>query len=53
MKIAAAKVIAERAPDGELTPQILDRDLHAAVAAAVKDAAYKTGVVKHTRQLEV
>jgi malate dehydrogenase (oxaloacetate-decarboxylating) len=53
MKIAAAKVIAERAPDSELTPQILDRDLHVAVAAAVKDAAYKTGVVKHTRQLEV
>ncbi len=53
MKIAAAKVIAGQAPDGELTPHLLDRAVHEAVAEAVKEAAYKTGDVMHTRSLEV
>ncbi|MCU0233625.1 MAG: NAD-dependent malic enzyme [Thermoanaerobaculales bacterium] len=53
MKIAAAKEIAARAPEGELTPPILDRELHAAVAAAVREAALTTGDVRHSRRLEV
>ncbi len=53
MKIAAARAIAERAPEGELTPNILDRTVHETVAAAVEAAAYKTGDVKHIRALEV
>jgi malate dehydrogenase (oxaloacetate-decarboxylating) len=53
MKIAAAKAIASRAADEELTPNILDREVHEAVAAAVEAAALKTGDVKHTHHLEV
>ena len=53
MKIAAAKEIAARAPEGELTPPILDRELHAAVAAAVREAALTTGDVRHSQRLEV
>jgi len=53
MKIAAANKIANRAPDGELTPPILDRDLHGAVAAAVREAALTSGDVRYSRRLEV
>ena len=53
MKIAAAKVISERAPEGELIPDILDRAAHRAVADAVEEAALKTGVVRFTRHLEL
>lgn len=53
MKIAAAKAIAEHALDDELIPDILDRQVHAAVAAAVKEAAFRTGVVRFTSHLEM
>jgi malate dehydrogenase (oxaloacetate-decarboxylating) len=39
MKVAAAEAIAERAPEGELVPEILDRSVHQAVAQAVARAA--------------
>ena len=39
MKIAAAEVIASKAPDDDLLPDALDRALHRAVAAAVARAA--------------
>jgi malate dehydrogenase (oxaloacetate-decarboxylating) len=39
MTIAAAEVIARRAPEGELLPDVLDRALHRAVAEAVASAA--------------
>jgi len=44
MKIAAAKAIADRAPEGELVPEILDRSVHQAVAQAVAQAALPSGV---------
>jgi malate dehydrogenase (oxaloacetate-decarboxylating) len=39
MLMAAAERIAQLAPEGELVPDPLDRDIHAAVAAAVRAAA--------------
>jgi malate dehydrogenase (oxaloacetate-decarboxylating) len=39
MKIAAARALAEYAEQGELVPDILDTDVHQAVAEAVEDAA--------------
>ncbi|HET7922753.1 MAG TPA: malic enzyme-like NAD(P)-binding protein [Gammaproteobacteria bacterium] len=42
MYLAAAAKLAELAPPDELLPHVLDRAVHAAVAAAVKDAALKT-----------
>jgi malate dehydrogenase (oxaloacetate-decarboxylating) len=39
MKIAAARAIAARAPEGELVPDILDRSVHHEVAQAVGKAA--------------
>ena len=39
MKIAAAQVIAEQAPEGELVPEILDRSVHQGVALAVARAS--------------
>ena len=39
MKIAAAEAIARLAPEGELVPEILDRAVHEAVAAAVSRAS--------------
>ena len=53
MKIAAARQIADHAPDGELVPDILDRKVHDAVARAVEQAALKTGVVTYVEGLEV
>ena len=46
MKLAAAKTIAEHAPDGDLVPDILQPEVHRAVAAAVHEAALKTGAVR-------
>ena len=53
MKIAAAREIAARAPEGELTPPILDRELHRAVSAAVREAALTSGDVRFSRRLDV
>ena len=39
MKLAAVRVIADAAKDGEILPEPLDRSLHEAVAAAVEAAA--------------
>ena len=52
MKIAAAEVIAGFASDGDLVPNILDREVHAAVAKAVREAALKSGVVKFVSGLD-
>ena len=42
MRLAAAKVIADAAQDGELLPEPLDKSLHAAVASAVAQCAQRT-----------
>ena len=52
MKIAAAEVIARFASDGDRVPNILDREVHAAVAGAVREAALKSGVVKFVSGLD-
>jgi malate dehydrogenase (oxaloacetate-decarboxylating) len=52
MKIAAATAIAEHAEDGDLVPNILHREVHEQVAHAVTQAAYRTGVVKHEKDVE-
>ncbi len=44
MKIAGAKAIAAKAPEGELVPGLLDIEVHKAVAAAVEEAAYRSGL---------
>jgi len=44
MKIAAAEAIARLAPEGELVPEILDRAVHEAVAAAVSRASAGSNV---------
>ncbi|MEW6720148.1 MAG: malic enzyme-like NAD(P)-binding protein [Thermodesulfobacteriota bacterium] len=44
MLYAAAKAIKSCTPKGELLPSILDRDMHAAVADAVRRVAFETGV---------
>jgi len=51
MKVAAAEVIAGFALDDDLVPNILDREVHAAVAKAVREAALKSGVVKFVNDL--
>jgi len=51
MKIAAAEVIAGFASGGDLVPNILDQEVHAAVAKAVREAALKSGVVKFVDDL--
>ena len=43
MKIVAADTIAEFAPPGELVQNLLDADVHHAVADAVADAARESG----------
>ncbi len=43
MKIAAAKVIAQFAEEGELVPSVLHPDVHHAVAEAVVEAAIASG----------
>ncbi len=46
MKIAAAKAIASFALEGDLVPNILDKNVHYAVAKEVETAAYRTGVAR-------
>ncbi len=46
MKLAAAKALADRASDGELVPDVLDQNVHDAVAEAVRDAAQRSGVAR-------
>jgi len=50
MKIAAAKAIASFALDGDLVPNILDKEVHAMVAKEVETAAYRTGVAKYVEE---
>ena len=52
MKIAAATTIAKHAEGTDLVPNILRKEVHAAVADAVTQAAYKTGVVKHEQDIQ-
>jgi len=47
MKIAAAKTISGFAMDGDLVPNILNENVHQAVAKSVEEAAYRTGVAKY------
>ena len=46
MKFAAARALAELAPEGELVPDFMDREVHRAVAAAVARAARESGVAR-------
>ena len=46
MKLAAAYAIAELTQEGELVPNVLDRRVHNAVAAAVKQAAEHSGIAR-------
>jgi malate dehydrogenase (oxaloacetate-decarboxylating) len=46
MKVAAAQTIAAKAPVGELVPGLLDIEVHKAVAAAVEEAAHRSGVAR-------
>ncbi len=46
MKIAAAQTIARNALEGDLTPNILDRAVHAEIACAVEAAAWASGVAR-------
>jgi len=49
MKIEAARTIAGFALEGDLVPNILDRNVHLSVARAVADAARRTGVAPRIR----
>lgn len=46
MKIAAAKAIAAFALEGDLVPNILDQNVHNAVAKDVETAAYRSGAAR-------
>jgi malate dehydrogenase (oxaloacetate-decarboxylating) len=46
MKLAAAQTLADLARDGELVPNVLDRQVHDSVAEAVREAARATGVAR-------
>ncbi len=46
MKIAAAEEIAKHTPEGDLVPNILDREVHKKVAEAVFNAAISSGVAR-------
>jgi malate dehydrogenase (oxaloacetate-decarboxylating) len=46
MKLAAARAIADLAPQGELVPNVLDQEVHDAVAHAVRQAAQTSGVAR-------
>jgi len=50
MKIAAAKAIASFALDGDLVPNILDKNVHNAVAKEVETAAYRSGSARYTEE---
>ena len=52
MKIVAAEVIARYAEPGELVPQLLDPDVHMAVAEAVEQAARESGVARQRPEPE-
>ena len=46
MKLAAAQAIAELARDRELVPNALDQKVHDAVANAVREAAFSSGIAR-------
>ncbi|KAA0258546.1 NAD-dependent malic enzyme [Deferribacter autotrophicus] len=46
MKIAASETIAKFAMEGDLVPNILNKQVHESVALAVENAAYKSKAVK-------
>jgi malate dehydrogenase (oxaloacetate-decarboxylating) len=46
MKLAAARAIADLAPQGEMVPNVLDQTVHDAVAHAVRQAAQSSGVAR-------
>lgn len=46
MKIAAAETIARFAMEGDLVPNILEKQVHEEVALAVERVAYRTGVAR-------
>jgi malate dehydrogenase (oxaloacetate-decarboxylating) len=50
MKIAAAKAIASFALDGDLVPNILDKNVHYSVAKEVETTAYRTGVARYVEE---
>ena len=49
MKLAAARAIAGLAEESELVPDALDPDVHAEVAAAVREAAVAEGLARPER----
>jgi malate dehydrogenase (oxaloacetate-decarboxylating) len=53
MKLAAARAIADLAPEGELVPNVLSQDVHDAVAAAVREAAERSGVARPERAAQL
>ena len=46
MKVAASHALADAAPDGELVPDFMDKDVHRSVAEAVAEAARESGVAR-------
>jgi malate dehydrogenase (oxaloacetate-decarboxylating) len=46
MKLAAARAIADLASDDDLVPDVLDQQVHDAVAHAVREAAERSGVAR-------
>jgi malate dehydrogenase (oxaloacetate-decarboxylating) len=46
MKVAASHALAEAAPDGELVPDFMDKNVHRNVARAVEQAARDSGVAR-------
>jgi malate dehydrogenase (oxaloacetate-decarboxylating) len=53
MKLAAAQAIADLAPEGELVPNVLNQDVHDAVAGAVREAAEHSGVARPDRAAQL
>ena len=51
MKLAAADALADLAKDGELVPNALDKGVHDAVTAAVKEAAERSGIARPERAI--
>ncbi len=51
MKLAAADALADLAKDGELVPNALDKEVHDAVTAAVKEAAERSGIARPERAI--
>jgi len=46
MKLAAARAIADVAPEDELVPNALDQRVHDAVSRVVREAAERSGVAR-------